>query len=141
MAPEVTIQPWDKRRHRSAIERWPAPQLPEHWLRVIPVLGGRQSWAIELAGELAGRISLRGMTDGFFSATMGIYLRPDLYGQGIGSAAIRAFVPIAPVTFVTADVALDNERARRCYDKAGFLELYVRFGYAVLGRWTRATSH
>jgi RimJ/RimL family protein N-acetyltransferase len=139
MAPEVTVRPWNRRKDRSAIERWPAPSIPEHWMRVLPA-GQRQSWAIELRSELVGRLSLREIGLVHNTARMGIYLHPDRYGQGIGTAAILAFLPLSPVDFLIADVALDNERARRCYDKAGFMELYVQQGYAVLGRYTHAPN-
>lgn len=49
---------------------------------------------------------------------------PDLLGQGVGTAMVRAFVERllrdANVTMVQVDPRPDNARAIRCYEKAGF---------------------
>jgi ribosomal protein S18 acetylase RimI-like enzyme len=66
-----------------------------------------------------GRISLREFC-GEFGAKLGIYLHPERYGQGIGTEAMRQFLAIAPVECISLDVAVDNQRAIRCYQKVGF---------------------
>jgi aminoglycoside 6'-N-acetyltransferase len=57
-------------------------------------------------------------------ATIDIYLRPDVHGQGIGSDAIRT---LATHLFserdhhrISIDPAADNTAAIRCYTKVGF---------------------
>lgn len=132
MAPEITVRPWHRRRDRSAIEHWPRPELPGHWSTVLDsTTGQRQSWAIDQVGDLVGRLTLRGIGDD--QATIGIYLRPDKYGQGIGTAALIAFRQLSPVNYLLAEVAVDNRRARRCYEKAGFLQLQTINNYQILG--------
>lgn len=142
----ISLRPWNRRRDRSEIERWPAPSIPQHWMQVLgEMTGQRQSWAIvagddQAGAQLVGRLTLRDFHSVWSNARIGIYLRPDCYGQGIGTRALEAFMALSPVDFLLADVALDNERARRCYEKAGFLELYTQHGYAVLGRYVRAST-
>lgn len=131
MAPEVSIRVWNRRSDRSAIERWPRAELPKHWAQIRTEGGQWQSWAIDQAGELVGRLTLRDIRQD--QGTLGIYLRPDKYGQGIGTAALIAFREVSPVRFIVADVANDNERARRCYEKAGFLYLQSLGGFSVMG--------
>lgn len=114
----VLVRPWNRRKDRSAIERWPAVVVPH--VQVLP--GGRCSWAIDLNSELVGRITLRNEEeiDGIKVGRIGIYLHPARYGQGIGTAALRQFFTIAPVDMIWLDVAKDNHRAIRCYIKVGF---------------------
>ena len=55
---------------------------------------------------------------------IGLALRPDLTGRGLGLAFVEAGLDFAraryaPVRF-TLDVAAFNERARRVYERAGF---------------------
>lgn len=119
---QITVRPWHKRKDRSAIERWPSVDLPAGW-RAIGSRGPRQTWAIDRDGELVGRISLRDFLLAY-SARLGIYLRSDCYGQGIGTVALREFIAnVAPVQAVVLDVAHDNPRAIRCYQKVGFSEV------------------
>lgn len=126
MALTIVIRPWDRRRDRSAIERWPAAQLPAHWMQPADSedAGQRESWAIVLAGQLVGRITLRAFNPISDMARLGIYLHPEFYGQGIGTEALRRFIAIAPVSTIRLDVSADNQRAVRCYRKLGFQALY-----------------
>lgn len=124
MATEVVVRPWHPRRDRSAIGRWPEPILPLHWAETVAVQGQRQSWAIDHAGQLAGRITLRAFGHNELHnrsmARLGIYLHPELYGRGIGTAALVQFFAISPVDYLRLDVASDNQRAMQCYKRAGF---------------------
>jgi RimJ/RimL family protein N-acetyltransferase len=100
--------------------------IPAEW-RVPPgsTPDRRRSWAIELvAGEgnapqLVGRITLRDIQSSW-CARLGIYLHPDYYNRGIGTAALRAFLAIAPVETIWLDVSPDNQRAIHCYHNVGF---------------------
>lgn len=122
MAGEVIVRPWHRRKDRRAIERWPATAILPGW-GLLPgsTSDRRQGWAIDLSGGLlVGRITLRDIQPPWY-ARLGIYLHPDYYGQGIGQAALRAFLPIAPVHTIWLDVAAHNARAIRCYEKVGFV--------------------
>ena len=56
---------------------------------------------------------------------IGLALRPDLTGQGLGLAFVRAGLAHGASRFAPAlyrlDVAAFNERARRVYERAGFV--------------------
>lgn len=58
------------------------------------------------------------------SIFFGLGLRPDLTGQGLGQAFVRAGVDFARALFgrkrIVLDVAGFNERAIRAYERAGF---------------------
>ncbi|HEY7976274.1 MAG TPA: GNAT family protein, partial [Ktedonobacterales bacterium] len=63
---------------------------------------------------------------------IGLAMRPDLTGRGLGLAFVEAGLDFAraryaPVRF-TLDVATFNERARRVYARAGFrpIETFMR---------------
>jgi RimJ/RimL family protein N-acetyltransferase len=123
MASQVTVRTWDKRKDRRAIGRWPKPTIPAHWVATSHQ-GRSVSWAVDAEVNhrgmlLVGRISLRDFR-GVYSARLGMYLHPDYYGQGIGTAALRQFLRIAPVYVILLDVAPDNHRALGCYRNAGF---------------------
>lgn len=76
-------------------------------------------------GEIVGGIQWSEETEpDYRHATMDIYLRPDMHGQGIGSDAIRT---LANHLFnahdhhrISIDPAADNTAAIRCYAKVGF---------------------
>lgn len=119
----VRLRSWHRRRDRSAIQRWPAAQIPPAWLAIEPTAGPRISFAVDLwpADLLVGRITLRDLDDG--AARLGMYLHPDHYGRGYGSEALRLLVRSAGglgLSRLRLDVAIDNRRAIRCYEKCGF---------------------
>lgn len=131
MALEVVVRTW-KRSDRSKLARWPEPDLPAHWRKGIESPGQRASWAIDAAGHLVGRITLRGYNPLTRTARIGIYLHPHWYGQGIGTLALTQFVVMAHcgVDYYRLDVAEDNLRARRCYEKCGFVQV-AKYGILV----------
>jgi aminoglycoside 6'-N-acetyltransferase len=81
--------------------------------------------AIVVDGEIVGGIQWSEETDpDYRHATIDIYLRPDVHGQGIGADAIRT---LATHLFsegdhhrISIDPAADNAAAIRCYTKVGF---------------------
>lgn len=130
MAASILVRPW-KRRDRSTVERWPAPNLPPHWAVGLPSPGRAVSWAIDRNGHLVGRITQRDeltIGPGFLPWDVGrisIYLHPAYYGQGIGTAALQRFLamPQPGIDSFRLYVAEDNNRAIRCYEKCGFVQL------------------
>lgn len=80
-------------------------------------------------GELVGFAELRGLHD---MVEIGLGLRPDLTGRGLGPSFIEALMAFARERWHPARFGLDvlpwNERAIRAYEEAGFLrgEVYVR---------------
>lgn len=118
------LRAWHKRRDRRALESWPASTLPASWLASEPSSSPRISYAIELLPEprLIGRITLREMEGR--AARLGIYLHPSYVGQGYGTAALRLFLrstfEAGDLAAIRLDVAIDNRRAIRCYEKCGF---------------------
>jgi aminoglycoside 6'-N-acetyltransferase len=81
--------------------------------------------AIVVGGEIVGGIQWSEETEpDYRHATIDIYLRPDVHGQGIGADAIRT---LANHLFnahdhhrISIDPAADNAAAIRCYAKVGF---------------------
>ena len=82
-------------------------------------------------GELAGRITLRDEEPRLRVARLGIYLRPDLVGRGIGSAALWQFLDLAfgelGLVQIRLDVVAANTRAVRCYTRLGFVRQHVQW--------------
>jgi aminoglycoside 6'-N-acetyltransferase len=81
--------------------------------------------AIVLDGEIIGGIQWSEETDpDYRHATIDIYLRPDVHGQGIGSDAIRTLAnhlfSVRDNHRISIDPAADNTAAIRCYAKVGF---------------------
>jgi ribosomal-protein-alanine N-acetyltransferase len=87
---------------------------PENW-------GGMYHAALDEAGELMGflQTKLEGQT-----VEIGLGLRPDLTGQGLGLGFVEACLGFARERFRPAHfrlaVAAFNRRALRVYERAGF---------------------
>jgi len=88
-------------------------------------------------GTLAGFLELVASESETEGATrveveVGLGLRPDLIGQGIGASFVDAALAFSRERWRPSTFALDvfpwNERAIRCYERAGFVrgEEYVR---------------
>jgi [ribosomal protein S18]-alanine N-acetyltransferase len=87
------------------------------------------------SGELAGFLEMVATEPdeaGRAEVEVGLGLRPDLTGRGLGSAFVEAALGFARDRWRPRTFALDvfpwNERAIRCYERAGFGrgEIYVR---------------
>ncbi len=69
---------------------------------------------------------------------IGLAMRPDLTGRGLGLAFVEAGMDFARARYAptrfTLDVATFNERARRVYERAGFYPAgtFTRLTHAVL---------
>ncbi len=79
---------------------------------------------LDRAGRIVGTLGLRNIDYYSAEATLGIIIRADAVGQGYGTDAIRNVLAYAFGTLgmrrVLLDVAENNIRARRCYEKIGF---------------------
>lgn len=75
-------------------------------------------------GELAGHISLHGLTVPARIATLGIVLGPPAQGHGLGEEAVRLMLRLAFDEMGARKVELTvfsfNDRAIRLYEKLGF---------------------
>ena len=129
MAAQVELQRWN-RAHRRAMNDWPNDSDPFSWLwsySHMPTAGPRTSYAIDAGGILAGRIALRNIDSDSGRARLGIYIRPDMRGGGIGRRAIellleRWFTQLAG-SRIDLDVWASNRRAVGLYQQFGFVEM------------------
>ena len=96
-----------------------------------PARWGELDFAVDDAdtGELAGFLELTAIGD---VVELGLGLRPDLTGHGLGPAYVEAAMDYARDRWHPRTFALDvypwNERAIRAYERAGFArgEVYER---------------
>jgi ribosomal-protein-alanine N-acetyltransferase len=93
-----------------------------------PSLRGEAYWAVkDDAGELVGNFSFKPRDER--TLEIGLGLRPDLTGRGLGGSFLAAGLEFArarfaPQQFVLA-VATFNERAIKVYERAGFAPVRV----------------
>jgi ribosomal-protein-alanine N-acetyltransferase len=103
-----------------------------------PTLRGEAYWAVkDHAGELVGHFSFKPREERTFE--IGLGLRPDLTGRGLGGAFLAAGLGFAreqfsPERFVLA-VATFNERAIKVYERAGFARVRVYMHSTGGGEW------
>ena len=124
------------------IARW-WPDITEEEL--VEKAEGRddvEAFAIEHEGELAGLIQFwENPDDEYRYANIDLFLDPRFHGRGLGRDAVRAFarwlVAERGHHRLTIDPALDNERAIRCYEAAGFKRVGVlrRYWRDASGEW------
>jgi RimJ/RimL family protein N-acetyltransferase len=125
----IGIRPWHRRHDRKQIDRWPpySPALPLHWTAAPPADGACLSYAVDLLAlepedRLIGRISSRPVAG--TARRIGIVLHPDRLGQGFGTEALHLLGQIdMGLTQLLLDVAASNDRAIRCYQRAGFVQV------------------
>jgi [ribosomal protein S18]-alanine N-acetyltransferase len=111
--------------------RYPEPYSFYNWtadpddLRELldPSLRGEAYWAVkDEAGELVGHFSFKPKDER--TVEIGLGLRPDLTGRGLGGAFLAAGLEFARTRFAPArfvlSVATFNERAIKVYERAGF---------------------
>ena len=120
------------------------PEIVKWWGRgaddwPADMTDGEQLLAIEVEGELAGHIELyEEVADpNWRFATLDIFVRPDLIGQGYGTEALKLLIAFLIEERghhrITIDPAIDNAAAVRSYEKVGFrrigkMEKYWRDG-------------
>ncbi len=132
----ITVRPWE-RRDRSTIAHWPAPEILAAWAATKTAYGNRQSYAIDLRGNLIGRISLRDILPGI-EARLGVYLHPDYVSQGYGTTALAIFLDVffSEFLWMRLDVAAANRRAIRCYEKLNFRVVHCEWRETTSGGTT-----
>ncbi|HEY3107336.1 MAG TPA: GNAT family protein [Chloroflexota bacterium] len=78
-------------------------------------------------GRAVGTIGLRNIDFRFGEGTLGIIVNAGDVGGGYGTDAVRTIVRFAferlGLRKVYLDVAEGNDRARRCYDRVGFVRI------------------
>ena len=101
-------------------------------------LRGAAYWAVrDDAGELVGYFELKPRDE--LTVEIGLGLRPDLTGRGLGGSFLAAGMEFArleaaPERFVLC-VATFNERAIKVYERAGFERVRVYMHSTNGGEW------
>jgi ribosomal-protein-alanine N-acetyltransferase len=100
---------------------------PEDLAEILdPVQRAGDYHAVELDGELVGFFSFKRHGD---AVEIGLGLRPDLTGRGLGPAFVEAGMDHARTAFdpeeLWLDVATFNDRAKKVYERAGFEPRHV----------------
>ena len=84
----------------------------------------RRYVVIDEEGEIVGTIGLRGLDFRRGEGTLGIIIRSDRVGRGVGTDAVRTLARFGfeelGLERIVLDVAEDNFRAIRCYETVGF---------------------
>jgi ribosomal-protein-alanine N-acetyltransferase len=102
-----------------------------------PALRGDAYWAVrDESDELVGNFSFKPKGD---AVEIGLGLRPDLTGRGLGAAFLAAGLDFARERFsperFTLAVATFNERAIKVYERAGFARDRVYMHSTNGGEW------
>lgn len=83
-------------------------------------------------GRLVGTVGLRNLDFRRGEGTLGIIIRADEVNHGYGTDAIESILSYAfeqlGLRRVILDVASNNPRARRCYEKVGFVPIGQHLG-------------
>jgi ribosomal-protein-alanine N-acetyltransferase len=126
--------------------RYPEPFSFYNWtadpddLRELldPSLRGEAYWAVkDEAGDLVGHFSFKPKDER--AIEIGLGLRPDLTGRGLGASFLAAGLNFArdrfaPEWFVLS-VATFNERAIKVYERAGFARVRVYMHFTAGREW------
>ncbi|WP_430791238.1 GNAT family N-acetyltransferase [Virgibacillus flavescens] len=92
---------------------------------IDPGLRGESFYVVEDNGELIGFFNFTGKQAN--TIEVGLGMRPDLTGKGIGLGFIEAGIEFAESNYcpdkLTLSVAIFNQRAIKVYKKAGFKEM------------------
>lgn len=101
-----------------------------------PALRGQAYWAVKDEDELVGHFSLKPKGD---DLEIGLGLRPDLTGRGLGADFLAAGLEFARARFAperfTLAVATFNKRAITVYERAGFARERVYMHATNGGEW------
>jgi len=115
----------------SYMPRHEPGELSAAWLRLIRRVEYMRYAIDDVFGDLVGTVSLRDLVEGIPAARLGIVLRSDRCGAGLGTEALRLFVTRClegdALQRIDLDVAAYNTRAIGCYRKLGFRTLGERW--------------
>jgi len=105
---------FDEDEFRAGFAEWTSEQVQG----VVP---GNETCVVEIDGARAGRLRIVQQSDRVELA--GIQLLPAHQGQGIGTYLVEQFLVEARRAGLTPTVAVekDNPRARRLYERLGFV--------------------
>jgi ribosomal-protein-alanine N-acetyltransferase len=103
-----------------------------------PARRGEAYWAVrEDADELVGYFDFKPQGEG--TLEIGLGLRPDLTGRGLGASFLLAGLEFARARFAperfTLAVATFNERAITVYERAGFARGHVYMHWTNGAEW------
>ena len=101
-----------------------------------PARWGREYFAADRDGELAGFFVVKQRGE---AREIGLGLRPDLTGRGLGAAFLEAGLRFAAPGPFVLHVAAFNRRAIKVYERAGFAatERYEHFTNGALHPFVR----
>lgn len=135
------LQPWEPTREDGFFTLSTQQDLVQRALRahadgtVLPLV------ILDEGGDLAGRLTLSGITRGAFQSTaMAYWVRADRNGRGLATAAVaeamqRAFSELS-LHRVQAETLLHNTASQRILDANGFRPFGVAPKYLkIAGRW------
>ena len=114
------ISTWE---YQAPYDFYNAP-ADEHDLAELldPAQRAGRYFSVHATGELIGFVQLRSDGD---AVVVGLGLRPDLTGRGLGQSFLEASLAFARGQFAPArfrlSVATFNERAIKVYERAGFV--------------------
>lgn len=101
-----------------------------------PALRGEAYWAVKDEDELVGHFSFKPKGS---AVEIGLGLRPDLTGRGLGADFLAAGLEFARARFAperfTLAVATFNKRAITVYERAGFARERVYMHATNGGEW------
>lgn len=102
------------------------PEVVREFLRTRPGMGDRADWAIRVDGAYVGEVVLMDLDLDNESMGFRIALASSaVFGRGFGTEAVKVVLDFAfgrlGVHRVGLDVADYNPRARRVYEKCGFV--------------------
>jgi aminoglycoside 6'-N-acetyltransferase len=141
--PQVTIRPGGRddvpllhavRSDESVTRWWGPPEEPQDIAAKLAGDGSSVLLVIEVDGQVAGGIQYDEEEDPMYRhAGIDIFLGPAYQGRGVGPEAIGLLVRFLYERRahhrLTIDPAAANERAIRCYAKAGFRPVGVMRQY------------
>ncbi|HLK41876.1 MAG TPA: GNAT family protein [Thermoleophilia bacterium] len=130
---EADVEPLADIGSTPEVARWWPGISADHLREHIAGGGGSTACAIELDGRTVGMIQFHEEEDDFRHAGLDLFLDPAVHGRGLGGEAIvllgRHLIEAQGHHRLTIDPALANERAIRCYEKAGFRRVGVLRSY------------
>jgi putative acetyltransferase len=148
--PQVVIRPMKADDYRDLHAVWTHPQVMWQTMQ-IPSLSedqarerttnpppGMHRFVAEVEGHVVGSLGLTvGTRRRAHTASMGMMVHPDYWGQGIGSRLMEAVIDLADnylnLVRIELEVYPDNERAIALYRKYGFQEEGRKRKYAFRG--------